>query len=194
MLKAFNVYRKNANEFSTTPKESKIMIKNYFYKPEIPSGFFLKKDSSIVKNHSPKTAALMSAVLPGLGQAYNKKYWKIPIIYAALGTGAYFIRWNFLKYDTLHTAFKLRTDDDTSTHDIFENIYATEDLFTLQDYYRHNLDLMVIVTTALYGLNIIDAIVDAHLFHFDVSDKLSFNWNVFPNGKTPSFNLSIQFH
>ncbi len=139
--------------------------------------------------HSPKKAALYSTILPGLGQAYNKKYWKIPIIYAGFGTIGYFIGWNNGNYKTMKTAYRDLTDDNPDTDSYLELLPPNWDLddssdaanfktalSKQQDYYRRNRDLLVIGMFAFYGLNIIDASVDAHLFDFDISEDLTFNW------------------
>jgi hypothetical protein len=140
--------------------------------------------------HSPKKAAIYSAVLPGWGQAYNKKYWKIPLIYAGFGTIGYFIGWNNKNYKTLKLAYSDLTDGDDSTNshlDLDAAKYYDLDnpdefnkfkngLNKQQNYYRRNRDLLIISIVGFYGLNIIDASVDAHLFDFDISEDLSFNW------------------
>ena len=140
--------------------------------------------------HSPKKASLYSAVLPGLGQAYNKKYWKIPFIYIGFGTIGYFIDWNNDNYQITKTAYIHLTDQNPETNDFLKlegvEYYDLDNptqkanfetaLSKRQDYYRRNRDLLVIGMVAFYGLNIIDASVDAHLFNFDVSDDLTINW------------------
>jgi len=124
--------------------------------------------------HSVRLAALYSAVLPGLGQAYNEKYWKIPIVYGALGTSGYFIYYWYDFYDELRDAYIARTDTDPLTIDEqYAYIPADEILLQYVETSKRYLDLMVVVTFAVYSLNIIDAIVDAHLYHFDVSDDIS---------------------
>ncbi len=147
--------------------------------------------------HSPAKATLYSALLPGLGQAYNKKYWKIPIIYVGFGTIGYFINWNNSGYKTYKQAYSDLTDGDDNTNsylDIDASKYYDLDnptdynnfktgLSKQQQYYRRNRDLLIICMVGFYGLNIIDASVDAHLFNFDISDDLSFNWQ-------PSMNLN----
>lgn len=142
------------------------------------------------KIHSPKKATIYSAILPGLGQAYNKKYWKIPIIYAGFGTIGYFIGWNNKYYKTYKQAYSDLTDKDDST-DSYLDLEATKyydlknstdynnfksGLSKQQDYYRRNRDLLIISMAGFYGLNLIDASVDAHLFDFDISEDLSLNW------------------
>lgn len=132
--------------------------------------------SSILNNqqkHSPKKAAIYSAILPGLGQAYNKKYWKIPIVYAGyagLGYAFYFNQTNYIRFKKAYVA---RVDDDPATTDNFGSLYSADNLKTLQDYYHRYRDLTIIGMAVLYTLTIIDATVDAHLFEFDVSDNLS---------------------
>lgn len=121
----------------------------------------------------PRRAATLSAILPGLGQAYNQKYWKIPIVYAALGTSSYMIYSNNQQYSRYRDAYIARTDGDTAT--ISTLPYTTENIRLRREYYRRNLELSVIITAGLYVLNILDAVVDAHLFHFDVSDDLTLN-------------------
>ncbi len=141
------------------------------------------------KIHSPKKATIYSAILPGLGQAYNKKYWKIPIIYAGFGTIGYFIGWNNGFYNTYKLAYSDFTDDDDSTNsylDVLPPGYDLENttdynnfksgLSKQSDYYRRNRDLLIISMVGFYGLNLIDASVDAHLFDFDISEDLTLNW------------------
>jgi hypothetical protein len=123
--------------------------------------------------HSPKKAASFSAMLPGLGQAYNKKYWKIPVIYVGFGALAYSINFNQQRFVKYRNAYVSRIDDDPTTVDDFVNIYSDENLNTLQRYYHRYRDLSVIGVAAVYLLNIIDASVDAHFFTFNISDDLS---------------------
>jgi hypothetical protein len=122
--------------------------------------------------HSPKKAAILSAILPGAGQAYNRKYWKIPLVYAAGGAGVYFISTNHRDYQIFKQAYIYRNDDDPNTIDDFP--FATSQrLKVYRDYYRRNMELSVILTAAVYMLQILDATVDAHLYEFDVSNNLS---------------------
>lgn len=135
------------------------------------------------KQHSPQKAVLLSAALPGLGQIYNKKYWKLPIIYAGFGGLGYSIFASTRNYRKYKTAYKYRVDGDPNTIDEFEGTASESNLLDLKNYYRRNLDLGVIFTAVLYALNLVDAAVDAHLFHYDISDDLSmqvqprFNYN-----------------
>lgn len=131
----------------------------------------------------PKKAAILSACLPGLGQAYNhtiikpdgshvKSLWKIPVIYAGFGGLAYGFAWNQGFVKDYRDALRLRYDDDSTTIDQFPR-YTDNDLVTLKNYYQRYRDLCVIGFAALYTLQIVDAAVDAHLSTFDVSDNLA---------------------
>lgn len=130
------------------------------------------KDTVKVKIHSPKRAAIYSAVLPGLGQVYNKKYWKVPIVYAGFGGLGYGFFWNHGYFKDYRDALRLRYDDDPNTNDEFTQ-YSDADLVTLKNYYQRYRDLCVIGMVALYTLQVLDATVDAHLYYFDVSDDLT---------------------
>ena len=126
-------------------------------------------------NQSAKKASIYSAIIPGYGQYYNKKYWKIPIIYASIGTAFYIGKWNQNKYLIYREAFHFRTDEDETTIDKFENIYSTANLVTIKNYHRKNRDLAYIICAGFYLLNIIDASVDSHLFNFSVNEDVTLN-------------------
>ncbi len=142
--------------------------------------------------HSPKKAAIYSAILPGLGQAYNKKYWKIPLVYIGFGAIGYFIDWNNDNYQLMLKGYRHWTDGNEETtgyleiesirrwnydiNDPTDYSHVKDALQKQQDYYRRNRDLLIISFVGFYGLNIIDASVDAHLFNFDISDDLTFDW------------------
>jgi len=120
---------------------------------------------------SPARAAFYSAILPGLGQAHNKKYWKIPIIYVALGAGTYFYLDNDKEYRRYRNAYKRRLagfEDDE-----FFGSVTDDGLREAQKSLRRNKELSLLVTIAFYALNIIDANVDAHLLQYNVDDNLS---------------------
>lgn len=132
----------------------------------------------------PAIAALSSALIPGAGQLYNQKYWKAPLFWAALGGAGYLIYSNNNTYAGYRDALKARTDNDPVTSDPYSSELNESDLIALQDQYRRNRDLWIILATLGYGLNIVDALVDAHLSSFDVSDDLSFHLHpaVMPGG------------
>ena len=143
---------------------------------EIEEGLVINPaDSLLVRKEidplRPSKAAFYSAVLPGLGQAYNKKYWKIPIVYAAIGTGVYFYIDNNKQYNRVRDAYKRRLAG--FNDDEFEK-FTDDALREAQKSYRRNKELSLLVTVGLYALNIIDANVDAHLLQYNVDDNLSF--------------------
>ncbi|MGB7786467.1 MAG: DUF5683 domain-containing protein [Salinimicrobium sp.] len=148
---------------------------------------------------SPARAAFYSAVLPGLGQAYNGKYWKIPVVYTALGVGVYFYFRNDDQYDRYRDAYKSRLAGKTNDEFSDENgtpIVSTQGLIDAQRFYQRNKEISVLVTLGLYALNIIDANVDAHLQQFNVSEDLSLrpklDYDQF-SGKT-GYGLSLNFN
>lgn len=122
-----------------------------------------------------RRATLMSALLPGLGQAYNKKYWKIPLIYAGLGGFGYMFAVNNSEYTYYRDNLRAIYDDDPSTANTTN--YQDWQLQSLRDQYKKNRDLAIIGFFAVYLLNIVDANVDGHLTTFDVSDKLGIHLN-----------------
>ncbi|WP_034059645.1 DUF5683 domain-containing protein [Lacinutrix jangbogonensis] len=143
-------------------------------------------DSTLVRKEidplRPSKAAFFSAVLPGLGQAYNKKYWKIPIVYAALGTSVYFYIDNNKQYNRVRDAYKRRLAG--FKDDEFQDRLTDDGLREAQKSFRRNKELSLLITVGLYALNIVDANVDAHLLQYNVDDNLSFK----PHYKIDEFN------
>ena len=153
-----------------------------------------KSDTLVVKEIDPlrpTKASFYSALLPGLGQAYNKKYWKLPIVYGAIGTSLYFYINNNKKYNNYRDAYKRRlqgfNDDEYQYLDDSRLIQA-------QRFYQRNRDLSLLVTVAFYVLNIVDANIDAHLAQFNVNDKLSFQPEVYPNEINYKLNMGISLN
>ncbi len=133
-------------------------------------------DTSVLINpHSANKAANMSALLPGLGQVYNRQYLKVPVLYAGAAGLVYGIVWNNRNYQKYLSAYKLDSDTSSSTASEFNGVYSVANLITLKDYYRRNRDLSAIVLVLLYAANIVDAYVYAQFYNFDVSDNLSMN-------------------
>ena len=138
----------------------------------------------IRNSHNPKTATWL-ALIPGAGQAYNRKYWKMPIVYAGFGATMYFAITNGNDYHLYRDAYdyKMGIKTDVSQQAIEEAAKYTEDnLITLRDYYRSNMELSWIITAAWYIVQIIDANVDAHFFYYDINDDLTLHvepqWNL----------------
>lgn len=125
------------------------------------------------QRHSPKKASILSAVLPGAGQIYNRKYWKAPIVWAGLGTAVYFITENSREYKRYRSAYIALVDDDPNTVDEFNGQYRPEQVLNVTDTYRRWRDLSYIGFGLVYMLNVVDASVDAHFVRFDVSRDLS---------------------
>ena len=153
-----------------------------------------KSDTLVIKDIDPlrpTKASFYSALLPGLGQAYNKKYWKLPIVYGAIGTSLYFYINNNKKYHNYRDAYKRRlqgfNDDEYQYLDDSRLIQA-------QRFYQRNRDLSLLVTVAFYVLNIVDANIDAHLAQFNVNDKLSFQPEVYPNEINYKLNMGISLN
>jgi len=140
----------------------------------------------IKDKHSPKKATIMSACLPGLGQAYNHKYWKIPIVYAGLGTFAYFTYYTNGLYWNYKNEYVFRINNPLLINSFPE--FTADQLKIKVDTYRRYRDLSVILIAAVYTLNLVDANVDAHMFTFDVSNNLSLH--VTPNIGYSSFTCS----
>ena len=141
------------------------------------------------KQHNPKTATWI-ALIPGAGQAYNHKYWKMPIVYAGFGTTIYFAVTNGSDYRLFRDAYdyKMGVKTDVSQHAIEESQkYSEENLITLRDYYRSNMELSWIITAAWYIIQVIDANVDAHFFYYDVGDDLTLQIE-------PQFNRINEFN
>lgn len=137
---------------------------------------------------TPAKAAFYSAILPGLGQAYNKKYWKIPIVYGAIGTSVYFYIDNNRKYQKYRDAYKSRLEGFTTDDLAFLD---NDRLIAGQKFYQRNRDLSALVTVALYALNILDANVDAALLQFNVDEDLSIRPVLYPNDVTFKTNVGL---
>ena len=118
---------------------------------------------------SPAKAAFYSAVLPGLGQAYNRQYWKVPLVYVAIGSGAYFYIFNNNQYQRFRTAYFNRQN---GVPDEFP-IYSENVLIDAQKFYRRQRDTAFLLTVLAYVLNVLDANISAHLKQWNVSDDLS---------------------
>ena len=160
---------------TTVQAQQNDSIKNNFREDSIQSKRAVNK--AIYSN--ARKASIMSACLPGLGQVYNKKYWKVPVIYAVLGGLTY---WGItsqtqLKYYSNNLRFQ--NDEDPAT--LNTSGYSTEQLVTQKRYYRKFRDIAVIAGVLVYLINIIDANVDAHLKTFDVSDDLSLQLKPYSN-------------
>ncbi len=169
------------NPADTTPVVTKIITANK------ADSITNKKTDSVIKKHSPKIAATRSAMFPGLGQIYNKKYWKLPIVYGALGVTTYIFFDNIKTYREYRFAYNARykaalptPGNDSTDYFKLDNIYKIiqpESIRAARNKFRQYVDYSVIFFILLWGLNVVDATVDAHLKSFDVSPNLSLSIN-----------------
>ncbi len=134
---------------------------------------------------NPTKAVIYSAIFPGLGQIYNRKYWKLPIVYGGFLGFSYAISWNGRYYTDYSAGYKDIMDDDPET-DSWKNFlpygqdpatvdkeWLTNVMKRRKDFYRRYRDLSIIGAVAMYALSMLDAYVDAQLFDFDISSDLS---------------------
>ncbi|MCV2485808.1 DUF5683 domain-containing protein [Flavobacterium sp. SH_e] len=121
----------------------------------------------------PAKAAFYSAVLPGLGQIYNKKYWKLPLVYGAIGTSTYLYIDNQKKYNIYRDEYKSRLEGIESDSQFLAGLSESQ-LISAQKQFQRNRDLSALFMVGFYVLNIIDANIDAALSQFNVSEKLAF--------------------
>ena len=175
----------------TTVACSLMLLLQIYFLP----GAFAGQDSLVVsygteltaddKFHpDPRKASMYSAVLPGMGQVYNRKYWKVPIVYGGFTALAWYTGYTHDEFVRFRNALNFRTDNNPETVDEFidDFRYNVDVLTRFKDYYRRQRDRSIIWIAAFYTLNIIDAAVDAHLFEFDVSEDLGLS-------VSPSFNV-----
>lgn len=151
------------------------------------------------KRHSPLKAGLFSAALPGLGQIYNKRYWKPPIIYAGFGGLGYAMYYTASKFTTYRNAYRLQVDGNPNTIGSVNGIEDAATLKVYRDYYKRFVDITGIGMAVWYLLNIVDASVDAHLFEWNMKDDISVSWKPvgFPSQSTamvhPGITIAVRF-
>ena len=125
-----------------------------------------------------------SAVLPGWGQVNNGKWWKVPLVYGALGASGYFIQTEGATYKEYRDGYVALTDDDPET--VYVTSLSTSDVLAARDFHRTNLEQSVLTFVLIWGAQVVDAHVDAHLLGFDVSEDLG--WQP---GIGPTFGLRL---
>lgn len=183
-----NKYKAAKNEYNTLvnqqatqeeldPAQCKMIRYNttrtVFFVGAIASYLYFLGDGVLNYNgpeNSVKKATTLAMICPGAGQLYNKSYWKVPIVVGAFATMGYVIDWNARGYKRYRTAYNQVVNGQP---DEFEGRYSADYLKNMKDNFRRNRDLCIILTGALYLLNIVDAHVDAHLKDYDISDDLS---------------------
>ena len=177
--------QKNDTAVISTPNDTDTTGKN-----------ILAADTSLLKKHNPKIAAFRSAVLPGWGQAYNKKYWKIPIIYGALGTTAAVFVYNLKTYKALKQAYIYLSDTIPSNDALIDPDFVNLSPESIRSYrtsFRQNVDYSVLFFVLFWGLNVVDATVDGHLKSFDVSNDITLKVKPFFNLSTTGISLVFSF-
>ncbi len=156
------------------------------------------------KVHSPKQATIRSAILPGLGQIYNKKYWKVPLVYAAIGIPAYLFFDNKNFYKKTRYALSIVANNRYSSDSLSKvdpqllplvTLRAEGSLINYRNQFRRNMDYSVLITLLMWGLNIVDATVDGHLKGFDVGDELSLKIKpvLMPGSMSPGVSFVVNF-
>lgn len=177
------------------------------------NNIFAQKDSAIKKNkgifkkadpakkYNPRIATIRSAILPGWGQATNKKYWKIPVVYAALGATTYIFFRNVKQYREARDAYLNAIDGDfTNDFQIPQPYFSVKDqperIKNFRNEVRQNIDYSVLFFILFWGLNVVDATVDAHLKTFDVSNDLSLQIKpgYSPLARTNGISLVLNIH
>ena len=153
----------------------------------------IQKDSVTTKSKeinplAPAKAAFYSAIFPGMGQLYNKRYWKMPLVYGAIGTSVYFYVWNDKRYQEFRDVYKRRL---AGYSDDKYPFLSNDRVISAQKFYQKNRDLSLLITAAFYVLNIIDANVDAHLMQFNVDDNLTLRPDYFPSDITSKRNAGL---
>ena len=154
-----------------------------------------------VKSHSIGRAAIYSAVLPGLGQIYNRKAWKVPIIYAGFGVLGYFVYTNNSEFQQYKEAYIYVTNGESyPINNPLVDKYNKDQLQRGMDFYRRNRDLSLIITSLWYVLNIMEAYVDAHFFNYDISKDLTMSISpaatpvpVRKNELAPGLQITLNF-
>jgi hypothetical protein len=154
---------------------------------------------SMTRRHSPRKAAIRSAILPGLGQIYNKKYWKLPIVYAALGITGYIFVDNLSVYREYRFAYAARVkaagpNPDSTDYNTLKEIYKViqpESIRAARNRFRQYIDYSAVFFVLFWGLNVVDATVDAHLKLFDVSPDLSLHLKPGPSQMAGTNGLSL---
>lgn len=158
----------------------------------------IKTTQGIYNPLSPSKAAFYSAIFPGMGQAYNKKYWKTPIVWGALAIPTYYYQLNNSDYKRYRRAYKLRKNglQDEFTDSFGDTSVSIETLETAQKQLKQNRDMSLLTGVILYVLQIVEASVNAHLIQFNTDDNISFKPAILIDPiriETPTVGLTIKY-
>ena len=206
ILLFFNSFCFSQEEQETLPKKETDSLQATLNQHAIiiQDSVSFKKSKKEFNPLAPSKAAFYSAILPGMGQIYNKRYWKAPIAWGLIGGSIYMYTFNNDNYQRFRTAFKSRqagfTDDEF--YDLNNGIIPSldnDDLEYQQERFQSDRDLWLVVAIGMYALNIVDANVDAHLKQFNIDDDLSidfepyFDFNQITNSPNYGMALIIKF-
>jgi hypothetical protein len=189
-------------QLSFSQKGDSLVVRNDSIVPirAVDSTAVIAKDTLVKKKHSPRKAAIRSAILPGWGQVYNRKIWKVPIVYGALGTTAGVFMFNLKQYKKIQFAYRALVNNDTDELkkvapelQPFIAYRATDQLYNARSEVRQNIDYSVLVFLLFWGLNVVDALVDAHLKDFDVSPDISMKIKPTYNSNFSNLGMSLVF-
>lgn len=160
---------------------------------------FQKNAKGVYNPLAPSKAAFYSAIFPGMGQAYNKKYWKVPIAWSMVAIPIYYYQLNNNEYKRFRRAFRARSNgfQDEFTNDLGESSVSVETLQRAQEQLRENRDLSLLTTVILYVLQIVEASVNAHLLQFNTDDNLTLRPTFINNPvqiETPKVGLTLKYN
>lgn len=145
---------------------------------------------------SPRQAAIRSAIFPGLGQAYNRRYWKLPLVYGVMAIPGYFFFRNLDLYKKTRFAYKVRVTQDVANYPNIDkelSVLSTESLRYYRDQFRRDIDYSVLFFIIAWGLNVVEATVDAHLQGFDVGTDLSMRIKPVMDPVTRTAGIGLSF-
>lgn len=187
-LSAADAWSQDTTGSAPAPKQPNITTVSRTRRADTIAADSLKK---LPFEPNPKKAGMYSALLPGSGQIYNRQYWKAPVVYVGFGVAAYFISNNYKQYNRYRKAYIATIDKDDNT--ISTELYGESELKQLQDQYKQWLDMTVLLTSVGYMLQIMDAVVFAHLKNFDVTPDISMRLQptLMPNGGA---GIGLAFH
>ena len=158
----------------------------------------VQTDTLRLKQHDPKTASWL-ALIPGAGQIYNKKYWKLPIVYGGLGATGFLIYFYADKTAIYRKEYVARVNGETEKLNPKLASEPDYSILKIRNFYRRNMEICIASCTVIYLLSILDACVDAHLYYYDISDNLAvgikpkINYNPINGAATPGMGLIVKF-
>lgn len=165
--------------FTQTVQDSVLVVQDTVFQP-----------SYTIDALAPSKAAFYSAVIPGLGQVYNKHYWKVPIVYGSMALSLYYYSFNQTEYHRFRDAYKNKLAGRPITGKL-AGITDNERLLSGQKFHQRNRDLSLLITVGIYILNIVDANVSAHLKQFNVNENLTLTPQLLQNDLNYKYNMGM---